>query len=172
MPRPYQTINESTTQDTRAWFSDRFLELSCGPTFRLKLAVNRRFEIADDEWERLASLLPATRPRRVAAGVITAKSSTASCSGCALASRGGTCPSAMGPWQTVYKGFARWQTDGTWTRIEACLRAQAHAAGELDWHAQIDSTIVRAHQHAAGARKTGRAADEPAQAVPCSGDPV
>lgn len=64
-------------------------------------------------------------------------------------------PERYGPWQTVYKRFARWQTDGTWTRIEAALRAQADAAGELDWDAQIDSTVVRAHQHAAGARKRG-----------------
>jgi transposase len=51
--------------------------------------------------------------------------------------------------------FARWQTDGTWARIEAALRTQADAAGQLDWDAQIDSSVVRAHQHAAGVRKGG-----------------
>jgi transposase len=64
-------------------------------------------------------------------------------------------PERYGPWQTVYKRFARWQTDGTWARIQATLHTQADAAGELDWDAQIDSTVVRAHQHAAGARKGG-----------------
>jgi transposase len=64
-------------------------------------------------------------------------------------------PERYGPWETVYKRFARWQTDGTWARIEAALRVQADAAGELDWDAQIDSSVVRAHQHAAGARKGG-----------------
>jgi len=64
-------------------------------------------------------------------------------------------PERYGPWETVYKRFARWQTDGTWARIEAALRVQADAAGELDWNAQIDSSVVRAHQHAAGARKGG-----------------
>jgi transposase len=64
-------------------------------------------------------------------------------------------PERYGPWETVYKRFARWPTDGTWARIEAALRTQADGAGELDWHAQIDSTVVRAHQHAAGARKGG-----------------
>ena len=59
------------------------------------------------------------------------------------------------PWETVYKRFARWQTDGTWARIEAPARVQADAAGELDWDAQIDSSVIRAHQHAAGARKRG-----------------
>jgi transposase len=64
-------------------------------------------------------------------------------------------PERYGPWETVYKRFARWQTDGTWARIEAALRTQADGAGELDWDAQIDSSVVRAHQHAAGARKGG-----------------
>ena len=89
----------------------------------------------------------------MAAGGTTARSSTASCSGCALGCPGGTW--RCGPWETVYKRFARWQTDGTWTRTEATLHTQADAAGELDWRAQIDSTVVRAHQHAAGARKGG-----------------
>ncbi|MGH8833835.1 MAG: IS5 family transposase [Actinomycetes bacterium] len=62
-------------------------------------------------------------------------------------------PERYGPWETVYKRFARWQTDGTWARIQASLQTQADGAGELHWDAQVDSTVVRAHQHAAGARK-------------------
>jgi transposase len=64
-------------------------------------------------------------------------------------------PDRYGPWETVSKRFARWQTDGTWARVEAALRTQADRAGELDWDAQIDSSVVRAPQHAAGARKGG-----------------
>jgi transposase len=64
-------------------------------------------------------------------------------------------PDRYGPWETVYKRFTRGQTDGTWAPIEAALRTQADAAGELDWDAQIDSSVIRAHQHAAGARKGG-----------------
>ena len=72
----------------------------------------------------------------------------------------GGCPGA-GParpvraLETVYKRFARWQTHGTGGRIEAALRVQAEGVGELDWDAQIDSGVVRAHPHAAGARKGG-----------------
>jgi len=33
--------------------------------------------------------------------------------------------------------FARWQTDGTWARVEAALRTQVDAAGELDWDAAL-----------------------------------
>jgi transposase len=56
--------------------------------------MSRRFELTDDEWERPAPLLPAMTPSGAAAGGTTARSSTASCSGPAPASRGGTCPSA------------------------------------------------------------------------------
>jgi transposase len=56
-----------------------------------------------------------------------------------------------------YKRFARWEGDGTWAQIEAALRMEPDGAGELDWDAQVDSSIVRAHQHAAGARKGGSA---------------
>jgi transposase len=94
------------------------------------------------------------RPGGAGAGETTARSSTASCSGCAGVPWRDL-PERYGPWETVYKRFARWQTDGTWARIQASLHTQADAAGELDWNAQIDSTVVRAHQHAAGARKGG-----------------
>ena len=66
-------------------------------------------------------------------------------------------PERYGPWKTLYKRFARWE-EGTWARIEATLQADADAAGELDWGGHADSTVVRAHQHAAGARKGGSAA--------------
>jgi Putative transposase of IS4/5 family (DUF4096) len=62
-------------------------------------------------------------------------------------------PDRYGPRETVYKRFARWQTDGTWARTEAALHVQAEGVGELDWDARIDSGLVRAHQHAAGAQR-------------------
>ena len=39
--------------------------------------------------------------------------------------------------------------------VKAALRTQADGAGKLDWNGQVDSSVVRAHQHAAGARKGG-----------------
>jgi transposase len=59
-------------------------------------------------------------------------------------------PARYGPWKTFYKRFSCWQENGRWARIEAALRTDADAAGNLDWHANADSTVVRAHQHAAG----------------------
>jgi transposase len=117
--------------------------------------VNRRFEITDDEWDRLAPLLPSTRPQRGGRW----RDHRQVLNGIVFRTRTGIpwrdLPERYGPWQTVYKRFARWQTDGTWARIEASLHTAADGAGELDWQGQIDTTVVRAHQHAAGARKGG-----------------
>jgi transposase len=64
-------------------------------------------------------------------------------------------PARYGPWQTVYGLFRRWQRDGTWKRILTQLQAQADAEGLITWDVSVDSTVTRAHQHAAGARKKG-----------------
>ena len=62
-------------------------------------------------------------------------------------------PEWFGPWQTVWKRHDRWAADGTWDRLLTQLSADADAAGELDWVVAVDSSINRAHQHAAGARQ-------------------
>ncbi|WP_150811463.1 IS5 family transposase [Pandoraea sputorum] len=57
-------------------------------------------------------------------------------------------PEEFGPWNSVYKRFARWSKSGVWHRVLAQL------AGDADFEEVfIDSTLVRAHQHAAGALK-------------------
>jgi transposase len=70
-------------------------------------------------------------------------------------------PERFGPWQTAWKRHNRWSADGTYARLLADAQAHADAAGDLDWLVAADSTIVRAHQHAAGARRdtTGEAID-------------
>ena len=55
----------------------------------------------------------------------------------------------------MYGLFRRWQRDGTWQRILTALQAQADAKGLITWEVSVDSTVARAHQHAAGARKGG-----------------
>jgi transposase len=70
-------------------------------------------------------------------------------------------PARYGPWQTVYGLFRRWQRDGTWARILARLQAVADAAGAVCWQVSVDSTVCRAHQHAAGARREGHRQREP-----------
>jgi transposase len=64
-------------------------------------------------------------------------------------------PEQYGPWQSVYGLFRRWQRDGTWRRVVTALQARADAAGLITWEVSVDSTVARAHQHAAGARKRG-----------------
>jgi transposase len=66
-------------------------------------------------------------------------------------------PAEFGPWQTLWKRHRRWSIDGTYQQVfERVLKRQDQAGG-LDWLLSVDSTIVRAHQHAAGApaRRTG-----------------
>ncbi|AJT62572.1 hypothetical protein T261_06827 [Streptomyces lydicus] len=55
----------------------------------------------------------------------------------------------------MYDLFRRWQRDGTWQRIFSELQSQADAKELITWDINIDSTVCRAHQHAAGARKKG-----------------
>ncbi|WP_327333131.1 IS5 family transposase [Streptomyces anulatus] len=62
-------------------------------------------------------------------------------------------PERYGPWARSYDLFRRWQRNGTWQRIFAELQAQADAKELITWGLNIDSTVCRAHQHAAGARK-------------------
>ena len=69
-------------------------------------------------------------------------------------------PERYGPWQTVYERHRRWSADGTWEAILDALRAGCDQDEGAQWAVAIDSTVVRAHQHAAGARR------EPPQDVP------
>ncbi|WP_425357045.1 IS5 family transposase [Streptomyces inhibens] len=62
-------------------------------------------------------------------------------------------PERFGPWKTVHERHRLWSADGTWERLLQQVQAAADAAGEIDWDISVDSTTVRAHQHAAGARR-------------------
>ena len=66
-------------------------------------------------------------------------------------------------WRGVYNRLRMWAVDGTWERVFTTLMAQADADEDhVAWAVSVDSTIVRAHQHAAGACKQGpRPANRP-----------
>ncbi|WP_338900226.1 transposase [Streptomyces sp. TG1A-60] len=66
-------------------------------------------------------------------------------------------PAEYGPWGRAYDLFRRWQRDGTWHRIFSDLQARADEKELITWDISVDSTVCRAHQHAAGARKRGAA---------------
>jgi transposase len=66
-------------------------------------------------------------------------------------------PERHGSWKTVSSRFYRWQKAGVWDRILSALQQESDAQGRLDWSLRfIDSTVVRAHQHAAGAKRGTR----------------
>nr|WP_107050671.1 IS5 family transposase [Streptomyces sp. NRRL F-2580] len=119
----------------------------------------RRHELTDAEWELLAPLIPRAgrgRPRAEDRRVIN---------GMVYKIRTGVSwrdlPERYGPWKSVYTRFRRYAIDGVFTRALQQIQAQADAAGDIDWLVQIDSTIVRAHQHAAATgRKGGNIGDE------------
>ena len=70
-------------------------------------------------------------------------------------------PAVYGPVGTVSSRFYRWRASGLWGRILAALQAEAEAAGEIDWDLHyVDARVVRAHQHAAGARRDGAVGSE------------
>jgi transposase len=111
----------------------------------------RRHDLTDEQWLLLAPLMPA-HPRQghrwhdhrlIMDGVFHRV-------------RTGTpwrdLPERFGPWQTVYNRHRRWSADGTWERILSALQAGCDQAEGQAWTVAVDSTIVRAHQHAAGAR--------------------
>ncbi len=62
-------------------------------------------------------------------------------------------PQRYGPWKTVYNRFWRWSRNGTLATLVSRVRVIAEAVDELDREVSVDSSIVRAHQHAAGARR-------------------
>ncbi|GAA3261825.1 IS5 family transposase [Dactylosporangium siamense] len=70
-------------------------------------------------------------------------------------------PTEYAPWQTLYWLFRRWQRDGTWQAVLTALQAHADAVGRVRWDVSVDSTSVRAHQHAAGAHRDGGSQQEP-----------
>jgi transposase len=115
-----------------------------------------RFDLTDRQWERLEPLLPPERPRtgrpndehrRIVNGILWVLRTGAPWR---------DLPERYGPVGTVSSRFYRWREAGVWDQVLAALQAAADARGEVDWDLHcVDATIVRAHQHAAGARRTG-----------------
>ncbi|MGI5258022.1 IS5 family transposase [Streptomyces angustmyceticus] len=115
-----------------------------------------RGDLSDAEWERLRPFLPVSNRRcgrwrdhrQVIDGILHRVRTGV---------QWRDLPERFGPWKTVYERHRLWSADGTWERLLQQVRAAADAAGEIDWDISVDSTIVRAHQHAAGARKRSAA---------------
>ncbi|MFD6861908.1 IS5 family transposase [Streptomyces diastaticus] len=120
-----------------------------------------RGDLTDTQWSRLEPLLP--RGKKPGRPPIWTRRQLID--GIRFRTRTGVpwrdVPERYGPWARAYDLFRRWQRDGTWQRIFTELQAQADAKELITWDLNIDSTVCRAHQHAAGARKRGTSKAEP-----------
>jgi transposase len=110
-----------------------------------------RGEITDKAWERMAPLLPENGQRggqwqdhrKVVNGILWKLRTGAPWR---------DLPERYGPWQTCYDRLVRWRRDGIWDRLLEHVQTKSDAVGEVEWVVSVDSSVVRAHQHAAGAR--------------------
>ena len=113
----------------------------------------RRGELTDEQWEKLYPLLPPQKPKRGR----PAQDHRLIINGILWILRTGApwrdLPDHYGPWSTVASRFYRWQKAGIWQRVLEAFQQQGDANGQIDWKKHsVDSTIIRAHQHAAGAK--------------------
>jgi transposase len=108
-----------------------------------------RFDLSDAEWRIIFPLLPnkprgvpRTDDRRVLNGIF-------------FVLRTGSpwrdLPERYGPYTTAYNRYNRWAKAGIWLRMFEALAERSPQSMAL-----IDSSIIRAHQHAAGGKKGAR----------------
>jgi len=111
-----------------------------------------RGELTDTAWVAIAPLLPSDgrrgRPwadhRKVINGILWKVRTGAPWR---------DLPERYGPWQTCYDRFVRWRRDGTWERLLSLVHGKSDAVSDVLVEVSFDSTVVRAHQHATGARR-------------------
>lgn len=114
------------------------------------MGVLDRLVLDDAQWERLAPLIIG-RPDQCGS---TGRDNRMFVEGVLWIVRTGApwrdLPEAFGDWNSVFRRFSRWSQKGVWWRIFEAM------ADDPDFeYLIVDSTIVRAHQHAAGAKKGG-----------------
>ena len=109
--------------------------------------MTRRYALRDDQWERIKQVLPG-RPGHVGG---TAKDNRLFVEAVLYRYRAGLpwrdLPERFGDFRVIHTRHMRWSKSGVWQRLFEQLAAEAD-----NEYAMIDSTIVRAHQHAAGAK--------------------
>lgn len=111
--------------------------------------------LTDAQWARIEPLLPDRSPKRGGRWRDHRQVIDAIAFKFQTGSQWVHLPERYGNWRGVYNRLRMWAVDGTWERVFIALMAQADADEDLNWAVSVDSTIVRAHQHAAGARKKG-----------------
>ena len=109
----------------------------------------RRHEIADEPWGRIKDFLPGQPDDP---GVTASDNRRFVNAAFWIAKTGAPwrdLPERFGNWNSIWRRFDRWSAKGVWLRIFAALKDP-----DLEWLI-LDSTVIRAHQHAAGAAKKG-----------------
>ncbi len=109
--------------------------------------MTRRYALRDDQWERIQDLLPG-REGHVGG---TAKDNRRFVEAVLYRYRAGIpwrdLPLRVGDFRVVHTRHMRWSKSGVWEKVFRHLAADAD-----NEYAMIDATIIRAHQHAAGAK--------------------
>lgn len=109
--------------------------------------AQRRYALRDDQWERIKDFLPG-REGHVGG---TAKDNRLFVEAVLYRYRAGIAwrdlPERFGDFRVIHTRHTRWSKRGVWQRIFEQLAEDAD-----NEYAMIDSTIVRAHQHSAGAK--------------------
>jgi transposase len=122
--------------------------------FRIEEALMRKrlYWLNDADWKRIEPLLPKGRrgarrvdDRRVISGIMHMLHSGA---------RWRDCPPEYGPYTTIYNRFNRWSRQGIWTDIFYALTGSTGMIGTV----AVDSTHIKAHRSAAGAKRGGPSA--------------
>lgn len=112
--------------------------------------MGRRYALRDDQWERIKGMLPGQEGQPGA----TARDNRLFVEAVLYRYRAGIpwrdLPERFGDFRVVHLRHSRWSKSGVWERVFKALAQDAD-----NEYAMIDSTIVRAHQHSAGAKKGG-----------------
>jgi len=118
------------------------------------LPPQRRGDLTNSQWQCLAPLLP---PQKPAVGRPSNDYRT-TVNGILWILRTGApwrdLPEHYGAWESVSGRFYSWHKSGLWEQILHSVQQQAEARGELNWDIHhVDGSVIRAHQHAAGAKR-------------------
>jgi len=109
--------------------------------------MQHRHAISDAHWERIKDLLPG----KPCDPGVTAKDNRLFIDAVLWIAKTGApwrdLPQRFGNWYNVWKRLSRWAKKGVWQRVFTVLQDP-----DLEWLI-LDSTVIRAHQHAAGAPK-------------------
>jgi transposase len=109
--------------------------------------MHHRHAISDADWERIRDLLPG-RPGQP--GWVAADNRLFLDAVLWIAKTGAPwrdLPERFGNWNSIWRRFDRWARKGTWATVFEALQDP-----DLEWLI-LDSTVIRAHPHAAGAKK-------------------